>query len=138
MDFSSIEYKHPWQHLLSRYQPLPSFPISSLTEQSIHLLREENKTNLYTQPTNLTTYITRLTSDLLNTSTTYSDNICKILQSSSPLWIAMFISNTLKKAHLITYYNTHIHPIEENNIELDYLHIMLILQILSYNQSILR
>ena len=137
MDFSSIEYKHPWQHLLHRYHPIPIFPISPLTEQSIHLLHEENRTNLYTQPVNLTTYITRLTSDLLNTNITYSDHICKILQPSSPLWIAMLISNTLKETQLTSYYNTHIHPIE-NKIKLDYIHILLLLQILSYNQSILR
>ena len=104
-------YKHPWIHLDPDPSPFPNFPISDATYEAIHLISQENKSQLYLHPTPLVDYIIELTIILLDTITMYSDEFCQKLPPSSPLWIAMLISNIIKKADPTLHRNEHIHPI---------------------------
>jgi hypothetical protein len=108
------DYQHPWTHLF------PISPtLSPLTKESIQQLISLSKGPLPV-PISLPGYITQLISCLLNTETYYSEELCKNLQPSSPLWIAMLISNTIKQHNPNLHSNKHLHPIHPLSL-LDYL-----------------
>ena len=123
-------YEHPWEHLdISYVTPsLPAYHIHPLTRESIQQLQNVAKSNLPFLPSNLFEYSTRLTMVLLDTDTFYSDTLCHHLPSSSPLWIAMLISNTIKISDPNLHKNEHIHPIRPKSL-VDYLQPPMIAQL---------
>ena len=122
-------YEHPWEHLnYSSLEYQPTYPISPLTNESILQLQNTVKSNLYHNPTTLNEYTTRLTLVLLDTETFYSDKLCQVLPTSSPLWVAILISNTIKLIDPTLHRNEHIHPIRPISL-VDYIRPQLIYQI---------
>ena len=117
---------HPWIHLLPKLPLAPltfNYPLSDLTKKSINQLTgfaairttsipdlTQYRRSKYPSVT-IAGFTTRLVLLLLRTNTTYPDQFCTTLYCSSPLWIAMLISNTLKILHPQKYNNEHIHPI---------------------------
>jgi hypothetical protein len=122
-------YEHPWEHLnYSSLTHQPTYPISPLTRESIQQLQNTVKSNLPYNPSTLYEYTTRLTLVLLDTETFYSDKLCQVLPTSSPLWVAILISNTIKLIDPTLHRNEHIHPIQPISL-VDYIRPQLTQQI---------
>jgi hypothetical protein len=86
--------------------------ISPITKEFILQLQETVRINLNIPPSVLTEYTTRLTMLLLDTYTIHPDQFCLELPITSPLWIAIIISNAIKYIIPNSHRNEHIHPIQ--------------------------
>jgi hypothetical protein len=135
-------YHHPWTHLVPLLSnPPPQKHFSALTDEFVQDLclpyvdphsgcyKPRTNSSTYSPPTyqkptlNLylpnyqppvtsANYTTLLVLNLLRTPTIYPDHLCQELRPSSPLWIALLVSNTIKLLHPDFHQNSHIHPIE--------------------------
>ena len=129
----SFNYSQPWKNLTDNStSSQTSTLISPLTKESILQLINLTKGHLpFHPPPPFADYTTQLVFSLLNTETYYSIPLCKNLVPSSPLWIAILISNTIKAINPDLHLNKHIHVIQPVSL-IQYLHPKLIEHIVHF------